>query len=76
LDAQGEVAHRYGSKGNVSVDPEVVLKLMEQIQDHHYMRKSGTFSVPLWFKDGGQSKPSKHLGGANRSVHTHFESIE
>jgi hypothetical protein len=34
LDAQGEVAHRYGSKGNVSVDPEVGLKLMEQVQDH------------------------------------------
>jgi hypothetical protein len=28
------VAHRYGSKGNVSVDPEVGLKLMEQVQDH------------------------------------------
>jgi hypothetical protein len=28
------VAHRYGSKGNVSVDLEVVLKLMEQVRDH------------------------------------------
>ena len=23
-----EVAHRYGSKGNVSVDPEVIMKMM------------------------------------------------